>query len=141
MNHAQTEGIDLIFLERSGELRTEADLAQLPQHLSDPRSLIWCDITGIEGGQQGPYGQLLREVFGFLRRAHYRGLLHNESSSQGGHLRRLPLRGVLLLPPLGKEAARRDRRGGHVRREKLRGLHSFPALEGAGPGKAPVTLA
>jgi magnesium transporter len=65
MNHAQTEGIDLIFLERSGELRTEADLAQLPHHLSDPRSLIWCDITGIEGGQQGPYGQLLREVFGF----------------------------------------------------------------------------
>jgi magnesium transporter len=65
MKLAQTEGIDLIVLERSGELRTEVDLAELPHHLSNPRSLIWCDITGTEGGQKGPHGRLLREVFGF----------------------------------------------------------------------------
>jgi magnesium transporter len=65
MNRAQTERFDLIVLERSGELRTEVDLAELPHHLSNPRSLIWGDITGAEGGQQGPHGRLLREVFGF----------------------------------------------------------------------------
>jgi magnesium transporter len=65
MNRAQTEGIDLIVLDRSGELRTEVDLAELPHHLSNPRSFIWCDITGAEGGQHGPHGRLLREVFGF----------------------------------------------------------------------------
>jgi magnesium transporter len=41
------------------------DLAGLPHHLSDPASLIWCDITGTEDAQQGPHGRLLREVFGF----------------------------------------------------------------------------
>jgi magnesium transporter len=41
------------------------DLAELPHHLSNPSSLVWCDITGTEGGQQGPYGRLLREVFCF----------------------------------------------------------------------------
>jgi magnesium transporter len=48
---AQAEGIDVIVLESSGELRTEVDLAELPHHLSDPNSLVWCDITGTEGGQ------------------------------------------------------------------------------------------
>jgi magnesium transporter len=65
MKGAQTEGVDAIVLESSGELRTELDLAELPHHLSDPRSLIWCDITGTECGQQGPHGRLLREDFGF----------------------------------------------------------------------------
>jgi magnesium transporter len=65
MKPAWTEDVDVIVLEDSGELRTVLDLAELPHHLSDPRSLIWCDITGTEGGQQGPHGQLLREVFGF----------------------------------------------------------------------------
>jgi magnesium transporter len=65
MKPAWTEDVDVIVLEDSGELRTELDLAELPHHLSDPRSLIWCDITGTEGGQQGPHGRLLREVFGF----------------------------------------------------------------------------
>ncbi len=54
MKHAQTEGIEVIVLERSGELQTEVDLAELPHHLSDPGALIWCVITGTKGGQQGP---------------------------------------------------------------------------------------
>ena len=57
----------MIALERPGELRTEVDPAELPHHLSSPKSLIWCDITGTEGGQQGPYSRLLREVFGQQR--------------------------------------------------------------------------
>src|SRR3712207_7837078 len=65
MEHEQIEGIDVIVLERTGELRTGVNPAELPHHLSNPRSLVWCDITGTEGGQRGPYGQLLREVFGF----------------------------------------------------------------------------
>jgi magnesium transporter len=65
MEREQVEGIDVIVLERPGELRTEVDLAELPHPLSNPKSLIWCDVTGTEGGQQGPYGRLLREVFGF----------------------------------------------------------------------------
>jgi magnesium transporter len=65
MKRAQTEGVDAIVLEDSGELRTEVGVAELPHHLSDPGSLIWCDIASTEGGQQGPHGRLLREVFGF----------------------------------------------------------------------------
>jgi hypothetical protein len=65
MEREQIGGVDVIVLERPGELRTEVDLAELHHHLSNLRSLIWCDITGTEGGQQGPYGRLLREVFGF----------------------------------------------------------------------------
>ena len=65
MERVQAQGIDVIVLERPGELRTEVDPAELPHHLSNPRSLIWCDITGTEGGQQGTHGRLLWEVFGF----------------------------------------------------------------------------
>src|SRR3712207_3161202 len=65
MEREQVEAIDVIVLERPSELRTGVNPAELPHHLSNPRSLIWCDITGTEGGQRGPYGQLLREVFGF----------------------------------------------------------------------------
>jgi hypothetical protein len=59
MEREQVEGIDVIVLERPGELRTEVDLAELPHPLSNPKSLIWCDVTGTEGGQQGPYGRCL----------------------------------------------------------------------------------
>ena len=59
------ECVDALVLEGSGALRREVDLAGLPHHLSDPRSLIWCDIHSTEGGQEGPYGRLLREIFGF----------------------------------------------------------------------------
>jgi hypothetical protein len=62
MNRAQTEGVDVMVLERSGELRTEVDPAELPHHLSNPQSLIWYDVTGSEGDQQGPVGRLLREI-------------------------------------------------------------------------------
>jgi hypothetical protein len=55
MKRAQTEGVDAIVLESSGDLRTELDPAELPYHLSDPGVLIWCDITGTKGGQQGPH--------------------------------------------------------------------------------------
>lgn len=59
------ENVDLVVLDGSGELRTDVDLEELPYHLSDPEALIWCDISSTEGGQDGPYGRLLREVFGF----------------------------------------------------------------------------
>ena len=49
MEREQVEGIDVTVLERPGELRTEVDPAELSHHLSNPRSLIWCDITGTEG--------------------------------------------------------------------------------------------
>jgi hypothetical protein len=81
MRRTQTKGVDVLVLEGSGELQTKVDLAELPHHLSDPRSLIWCDIASTEGGQQGPNGRLLREVFGFDELTH-RGLLHQEPPSR-----------------------------------------------------------
>ena len=59
MEREQVEGIDVIVLERPDELRPEVDLAELPHHLSNPKSLNWCDVTGTEGGQQSPYGRCL----------------------------------------------------------------------------------
>ncbi len=59
------ENVDLMVLDGSGVLRTDVGLEELPFHLSDPEALIWCDIASTEGGQDGPYGRLLREVFGF----------------------------------------------------------------------------
>jgi magnesium transporter len=57
--------VDVLVLEGSGGLPTEVSLEELPRHLADPRALIWCDIASTEGGQDGPYGRLLREIFGF----------------------------------------------------------------------------
>jgi len=59
------EGVDLLVLDRSGELQTDLALEELPHYLSDPEALVWCDIHSTKGGQAGPYGRLLREVFGF----------------------------------------------------------------------------
>src|ERR671921_2140984 len=59
------ENVDLVVLDGSGVLQTEVGLEELPYHLSDPDALIWCDIASTEGGQGGPYGRLLREIFGF----------------------------------------------------------------------------
>jgi magnesium transporter len=59
------ESVDVLVLESSGGLPTEVGLEELPGRLADPRSLIWCDIYSTEGGQEGPYGRLLREIFGF----------------------------------------------------------------------------
>jgi magnesium transporter len=59
------ENVDILVLDGSGELRTDVGLEELPLHLSDPGALVWCDVASIEGGQDGPYGRLLREVFGF----------------------------------------------------------------------------
>jgi magnesium transporter len=59
------ECVDAVVLERSDGLPTEVGLEELPCHLSNPRSLTWCDIASTEGGQDGPYGRWLREVFGF----------------------------------------------------------------------------
>jgi len=59
------ENVDLVVLDGSGVLRTDVELGELPYHMSDPDALIWCDIVSTEGGQNGPYGRLLREVFGF----------------------------------------------------------------------------
>src|SRR5215212_7789805 len=59
------EGVDLLVLDRSGEIRADIGLGELPRYLSDPEALVWCDIYSTKGGQTGPYGRLLREVFGF----------------------------------------------------------------------------
>jgi magnesium transporter len=59
------ENVDLVVLDGAGELRTDVGLEELPYLLADPEALVWCDIASIEGGQGGPYGRLLREVFGF----------------------------------------------------------------------------
>ena len=59
------ENVDLLVLDGSGVLKTDVGLEELPYHLSDSGALIWCDIASAEGGQSGPYGRLLREVFGF----------------------------------------------------------------------------
>jgi magnesium transporter len=66
MRRTQTKSVDVLVLENSGGLPTEVSLEELPHHLANPRrSLIWCDIASTAGGQDGPYGRLLREVFGF----------------------------------------------------------------------------
>src|SRR5215210_3220847 len=59
------ENVDLMVLDASGTLREHVGLEELPDFLADKGSLVWCDIYSIEGGQNGPYGRLLREVFGF----------------------------------------------------------------------------
>ena len=59
------ESVDVLVLDGSGRLRDDVGLEELPYHLSDPEALVWCDISSTEGGQDGPYGRLLREVFGF----------------------------------------------------------------------------
>jgi magnesium transporter len=59
------ESVDLMVLDASGELRDDVGLEELPDYLADKGALIWCDIFSTEGGQGGPYGRLLREVFGF----------------------------------------------------------------------------
>lgn len=52
-------------LDPSGHLREGVSLEELPVYLADKNTLVWCDVYGTEGGQDGPYGKLLREVFGF----------------------------------------------------------------------------
>ena len=57
-----SENVDLMVLDASGDLRDDVNLEELPGYLADKESLIWCDIFST---QAGPYGTLLREVFGF----------------------------------------------------------------------------
>lgn len=52
-------------LDSSGTLREDVSLDELPGYLADKGALVWCDIYNTEGGQQGPYGRLLAETFGF----------------------------------------------------------------------------
>ena len=59
------ENVDLMVLDASGALREDVAPEDLPGYLSDGDSLVWCDIYSTEGGQRGPYGSLLRDVFGF----------------------------------------------------------------------------
>jgi magnesium transporter len=69
MQHATTknlpENVDLMVLDASSSLREDVGLEELPDFLADKDSLVWCDIYSIQGGQNGPYGRLLREIFGF----------------------------------------------------------------------------
>src|SRR5215208_1982047 len=59
------ENVDLMVLDASGTLREDVGLEGLPDFLADKNSLVWCDIYSLQGGQGGPYGRLLRDVFGF----------------------------------------------------------------------------
>src|SRR5215204_897562 len=59
------EGVDLLVLGGSGELRADVELEELPRYPSDPETLIRCNISSTEGGQNGFYDQLLRETFSF----------------------------------------------------------------------------
>jgi magnesium transporter len=59
------ENVDLMVLDASGRLREDVNLEDLPSYLADKDALVWCDIHSNEGGQNGPYGRLLSEVFGF----------------------------------------------------------------------------
>ncbi len=59
------EGLDLLVLDGLGKPRTDVGLDELPGYLNDSDALVWCDIYNTSGGQYGPYGRLLREVFGF----------------------------------------------------------------------------
>ena len=59
------ENVDLIVLDGSGRLRDDVNLEELPGYLAEKDTLVWCDISSTEGGQGGPYGQLLRDIFEF----------------------------------------------------------------------------
>ena len=59
------EGVELMVLDSSGSLRDGVGLEELPGYLSDEDALVWCDIANQDGGQDGPYGRLLSEAFGF----------------------------------------------------------------------------
>jgi magnesium transporter len=59
------ENVDLMVLDASGRLREDVNLEDLPEYLADKGVLVWCDIQSTEGGQNGPYGRLLSEIFGF----------------------------------------------------------------------------
>jgi magnesium transporter len=59
------ENVDLMVLDASGTLREDIRLEELPDFLADENSLVWCDIFSLQGGQNGPYGRILSEVFGF----------------------------------------------------------------------------
>ena len=59
------ENVDLMVLDASGRLLDDVDLEELPGYLADKDVLVWCDISSTKGGQSGPYGRLLRDVFEF----------------------------------------------------------------------------
>jgi magnesium transporter len=60
------DNVDLIVLDASGRLREDVSPGELPGYLADENALVWCDVYSTQGGgQHGPYGPLLHEVFGF----------------------------------------------------------------------------
>ena len=59
------ESVEVMVLDSSGDLREGVGLEDLPGYLSDGEALVWCDVFSQEGGQDGPYGRLLCETFGF----------------------------------------------------------------------------
>jgi hypothetical protein len=69
------ENVDLVVLDGSGVLQTDVGLEELPYHMSDSDTLIWCDIASTQGGARwalraAPAGGLR------VRRIDYRRLLH-----------------------------------------------------------------
>ena len=59
------EGVEVVVLDSSANLHEDVALEELPGYLSDDGALVWCDISNQDGGQDGPYGRLLSETFGF----------------------------------------------------------------------------
>ena len=69
MGRAGTEGlqenVELVVLDSSGSFRDDVGLEELSGYLADEDALVWCDVSSQDGGQDGPYGRLLSETFGF----------------------------------------------------------------------------
>jgi magnesium transporter len=59
------DNVDLMVLDASSRLREDVSPGELPGYLADENALVWCDVYSTQGGQHGPYGTLLRQVFGF----------------------------------------------------------------------------
>ena len=59
------ESVEVIVLDAEGELREDIEPGEIPGYLSDKDALLWCDVSSTEGGEEGPYGRLLAETFGF----------------------------------------------------------------------------
>lgn len=59
------ENVEIMVIDSSGNLLEGVGLEELPDYISDKHALIWCEICATEGKEDGPYGCLLRETFGF----------------------------------------------------------------------------
>jgi magnesium transporter len=59
------EHVEVMVVDSSGKVRENVGSEELSECLSQKNGLIWCDISSTEGAENGPYGRLLIETFGF----------------------------------------------------------------------------